>query len=75
VGWLGLAATLPDRRRLGAQSAPLAARVQAAIDAGCRTQTTETGKRLPDRPSNWYRNILRAGFEELYVRPSLVSPE
>lgn len=35
----------------------------------------ETGELLPDRPSNSYRNILRASFEVAYVRPNHVSPE
>ena len=35
---------------------------------------TETGELLPDRPSASYRNILRAGFEELYVVPNWLSP-
>lgn len=35
---------------------------------------TETGERLPDKPSNSYRNILRAGFEETYLRQNCISP-
>ena len=35
---------------------------------------TETGERVVGRPSNSYRNILRAGFRPAYVRPNLVSP-
>ena len=35
---------------------------------------TETGEQLPDRPSSSYRNIVRAGFEELYVLPNWLSP-
>jgi GNAT superfamily N-acetyltransferase len=62
--YLGLAATLPDRRRVGGQRALLAARIERALELGCTTIVTETGERLPDRPSNSYRNILRAGFQE-----------
>ncbi len=75
VGWLGAAATLPDKRRLGAQNALLAARVQRGRATGCEALTVETGKSTDDRPSNSYRNILRAGFRELYVRPNYVSPQ
>jgi hypothetical protein len=62
IGWLGLAATLPEHRRKGAQgrssrraSAPPATPVSAS-------SPTETGERLPDRPSNSYRSLLRSGF-------------
>jgi GNAT superfamily N-acetyltransferase len=75
VGWLGAAATLPDKRRLGAQNALLAARVARGREAGCEALTVETGKQTEDRPSNSYRNILRAGFRELYVRPNYLSPQ
>ena len=39
-----------------------------------RVWRTETGERLPDKPSNSYRNILRAGFTEAYVRQNYLSP-
>jgi GNAT superfamily N-acetyltransferase len=74
IGWLGLAATLPEHRRKGAQSAILAARIRAAGEAGLAELATETGKRLPDRPSNSYRNLVRSGFEEQYVRANYLSP-
>ena len=35
VGWLGIAATLPEHRRRGAQTALLSARIRAAATAGC----------------------------------------
>jgi hypothetical protein len=41
---------------------------------GARTAVTETGERLPDKPSNSYRNILRAGFHERYLRHNYLSP-
>ena len=74
IGWLGLAATVPEHRRKGAQGAILAARFRAAAAAGLRELATETGEQLPDRPSNSYRNLLRFGFEEQYVRPNYLSP-
>jgi GNAT superfamily N-acetyltransferase len=74
VGWLGAAATLPEHRRKGAQGAVLAARIRVAQELGLRTLATETGERMADRPSGSYRNILRLGFEERYVRPNYVSP-
>src|SRR5580765_2810881 len=64
VGWLGLGATLPQLRGRGAQSALLAARIEDARRQGCREVTTETGELEDDKPSNSYRNIVRAGFRE-----------
>jgi hypothetical protein len=74
IGWLGLAATVPEHRRKGAQGAILAARFRAAAGVGLRELATETGERLPERPSNSYRNLLRYGFAEQYVRVNYQSP-
>jgi GNAT superfamily N-acetyltransferase len=67
AAYLGLAATLPEHRGKGAQSALLAARIARAAERGCDLVVTETGERRGDRPSNSYRNILRAGFRETGV--------
>jgi GNAT superfamily N-acetyltransferase len=74
VGWLGLGATLTEFRGRGAQSAILADRIEDARKQGCRQITTETGELTNDRPSNSYRNILRAGFREAGVRPNYRAP-
>jgi GNAT superfamily N-acetyltransferase len=74
AGYLGYAGTLPGHRGKGAQGALLGARIRRARDLGCDAVYTETGERRPDRPSSSYRNILRAGFEELYVVPNWMSP-
>jgi GNAT superfamily N-acetyltransferase len=66
-GYLGFAGTLSEHRGKGAQSALLSARIRRARELGCRWVATETGERQPDRASNSYRNILRAGFEEQFV--------
>lgn len=75
VGWLGAAGTLPEHRGKGAQSALIAVRIERARELGAEILVTETGERLPERPSNSYRNILRAGFAEAYLRPNLFSPQ
>jgi GNAT superfamily N-acetyltransferase len=75
TGYLGFAATRSEHRRKGAQSVLLATRIQDAIEAGCTTLVTETGERIPMKPSDSYRNILRFGFEEAYLRPNYLSPE
>jgi GNAT superfamily N-acetyltransferase len=64
VAYLGFAGTLPEHRGKGAQSTLLAARIRRAAERGCDLVITETGERSGDRPSNSYRNILRAGFTE-----------
>jgi GNAT superfamily N-acetyltransferase len=70
VAWLGVAGTRPQFRGRGAQGAILAARIATAKGLGVETLVTETGERVPGRPSASYRNILRAGFEEAYLRPN-----
>lgn len=75
VGWLTFAATLPEFRRRGAQSALLAARVDAAAQLGCRVVVTETGALEEGRPSDSYRNIVRSGFKPVYDRPNYRSPQ
>jgi hypothetical protein len=72
--WLGFGATLETHRRHGAQTALIARRLSEAVARGARVAVTETGERLADKPSNSYRNILRAGFEEMYLRQNYMSP-
>jgi GNAT superfamily N-acetyltransferase len=74
LGWLGFAATRPEHRRKGGQGAVLAARIARARELGVKTLVTETGVIAEGRPSNSYRNILRTGFEEVYVRENYLSP-
>jgi GNAT superfamily N-acetyltransferase len=74
VGWLGYAATRPGYRGRGAQSAILAARIEDARKQGCSIVVTETGAMEEGRPSNSYRNILRAGFREAGVRANYRAP-
>ena len=75
MGWLGAAGTLPEFRRRGAQGAILAARIEAGRQAGCETLVTETGEPVDGRPGGSYRNIVRAGFEPVYVRQNYLSSE
>jgi GNAT superfamily N-acetyltransferase len=67
AAYLGFAATRPEHRGKGGQGLLLAARIEHAVAAGCRTIVTETGALRGDRPSASYRNILRSGFEERHV--------
>ena len=78
AGYLGFAATLEQHRRKGAQNGLLAARIRRARERGCDVVLTETGELREGLPSNSYRNILRAGFEEgavtaNWLRPSAIT--
>lgn len=70
IAEFGIAATLEEARGRGCQTALLHRRIVDAAAAGCHTLFVETGERVPDRPSGSYRNILKAGFEEAYLRPN-----
>ena len=70
IGWLGFAATLPEARGHGAQSALIARRILDARTAGCEVLSVETAEQTQAREAPSYRNILRAGFEVGYLRPN-----
>jgi GNAT superfamily N-acetyltransferase len=73
VGWTGIGATVPEHRGKGGQSALLAARIRAAAEAGCEVVVTETGEPVDGLPNGSYRNIVRAGFEPVYVRANYLA--
>jgi len=66
--WFGLAATLPEYRNRGAQTALLLHRIAEAKAAGCRSIGAEAA---PDSvaPNPSLRNMKRLGLRELYHRP------
>jgi hypothetical protein len=70
IGWLGIGATRPEYRQKGAQSALLAARIEAGLVRGAEGFTTETGRPLPGEPGPSFANIKRAGFRISYDRPN-----
>jgi GNAT superfamily N-acetyltransferase len=74
IAEFGLAATRGAARGRGCQTALLRRRILDAAGLGCHTLLVETGERSPDRPEASYRNILRAGFEEAYLRPNWQRP-
>jgi hypothetical protein len=73
-GWLGLGTTLSLHRRLGAQRALLELRLREAAARGAQLVVTETGQRVAEAASDSYRNILRVGFKEMYLRQNYFSP-
>ncbi len=74
VAEFGLAATLEPARGQGCQLALLHRRIVDCVEADCRLLFVETGERVPGRPAASYRNILRAGFHEAYLRPNWSRP-
>ena len=68
--WMDLAATLPEARSRGAQSALMGARIDQAKKMGCRYLVVETGEDTPERPSRSFRNMQRLNFQVAYVRPN-----
>lgn len=74
VGWLDWAATAPDYRRQGSQSALLAARIRHAAELGCEVLYATTGEEVPGDEQHSYKNLLKAGFEEYYLRENYALP-
>ena len=68
IGSLNSAATLPEHRNRGAQSALLAARAGEAARAGCRWLVAETGKPVGCSANPSLNNLLRSGLRPLYER-------
>jgi len=75
LAYLSFGATAPAYRGRGGQSALLHVRVVAALDLGCRTMATCTGEAVPGDPQHSYKNIVKTGFKECYVRRNFVHPK
>lgn len=68
AGSINSAATLPDHRGKGAQSALIGARIEAARRSGCRWVTAEAGLPADGAANPSLTNLERAGLRRLYVR-------
>ena len=68
LAWLDFGATAPQFRQQGSQSALLAARIGYALDHGCRSLFTCTGEAVSGDPQHSYKNIVKNGFAETYLR-------
>ena len=66
------AATLPEARNRGAQSALMAARVAEARDRGLRWVSTDTWAEHDAHPNPSQHNMVRAGLTEVHRRPNWV---
>jgi GNAT superfamily N-acetyltransferase len=64
LGYLMAAATAETHRKRGAQQALIARRIERAEQIGCSMQVSETLYML----EHSYRNLQRAGFEEVYEK-------
>lgn len=70
--WFDFAATLPELRGKGAQSALLAKRINDCRNLGVKTIIVETAEQTSKNESESYRNVLKAGFKEAYKRPNFI---
>lgn len=68
LAWLDFAATAPEFRRFGCQSALIAARLDYAFGLGCEMAFSCTGVADKDDPQHSYSNLIKAGFKETYIR-------
>ena len=68
LAWLDWAATDPEFRARGSQSALLSARIQHAIDLGCHGMTSETGEAVANDPQHSFNNLMRFGFTPTHTR-------
>jgi GNAT superfamily N-acetyltransferase len=68
VASLNHGSTLPGHYRRGAQSALIAARIEAAREAGCSWVTSESGKPRPGEANPSLDNLQRAGLRPMYAR-------
>ncbi|MGD2139511.1 MAG: GNAT family N-acetyltransferase [Burkholderiales bacterium] len=75
LAYFTFGATAPAYRGRGGQSALLRARVAAALDLGCRTMATCTGEEVPGDAQHSYKNIMKTGFRECYVRRNFALPK
>lgn len=70
--WIDFAATLSQCRGKGAQAALMQRRIDDAISLGCTHLVVETAEETPQRSAPSYRNMIRYGFRQVYVRPNVL---
>lgn len=64
--------THSDFRRRGFQGALLARRINEAIEMSAEQLYTATGEEVPGDPQHSYKNIMRYGFTENYLRENWI---
>jgi GNAT superfamily N-acetyltransferase len=70
--WFGMASTLQEYRKLGAQSALISRRIKEAAKKGCKLLSVETAEDKPDHPAPSFHNVIRMGFHEAYKRMNFI---
>lgn len=72
TAWLDFAATLPEARGRGAQSALIRRRIEDCLKLGCDMMVVETAEETPDKPAPSFRNVRRFGFQVAYARANYI---
>jgi GNAT superfamily N-acetyltransferase len=72
TAWIDCAATLTEYRGRGAQSQLLKRRIDDATELGCNRLVVETAQETAELSAASYRNMIRYGFAEAYVRPNYI---
>jgi ribosomal protein S18 acetylase RimI-like enzyme len=72
TAYMGPAATMPEARGRGAQTALIAARLREAIALGATNFVTETAEDTSSRSAPSYRNLRRYGFGVYYLRENYI---
>jgi GNAT superfamily N-acetyltransferase len=70
--WFDFAATHPEHRGKGAQSALLLRRIEDCRVIGIKRMIVETAEQISEKESPSYRNVLKSGFKEVYKRPNFI---
>ena len=70
--WFDFAATHPQQRGKGAQSAVLFRRIEDCRALGVKRMIVETSEQTSEKESPSYRNVLKSGFKEAYKRPNFI---
>lgn len=70
--WIDFAGTLKEYRGRGAQSILVQRRLADIVELGCRYMVVETAQQTAERNAPSYRNMIRCGFKQAYLRPSFL---
>lgn len=70
--WFDFAATHPEHRGKGAQSALLEKRIEDCRALGVKRMIVETAEQTSEKESPSYRNVFKSGFKEVYKRQNFI---
>lgn len=70
AAWIDFAATLEGYRGRGAQGKLVEVRIADAAALDAELLVVETAQQTPEKSAPSYRNMIRYGFKEAYVRPN-----